>query len=97
MKYSQISWNIDKNYLLRETRGVCFEDVENAIEQNVVLGDYLHPDSENYPHQRILVVATRGYACNVPYVFEDDGIFLKTIYPSRKATRIFLNRGEHDQ
>ena len=97
MEFGLISWNADKNHLLRETRGVCFEDVENAIEQNAVLDDYPHPDGENYPHQRILVVAIRGYACNTPYVFEEDGIFLKTIYPSRKATRLFLNRGEHDK
>jgi hypothetical protein len=62
-----------------------------------VLDDYPHPDAEHYSHQRIMVVAIRGYACNVPYVFEEDGIFLKAVYPSRKATSLFLKQDENDQ
>ncbi len=97
MDYGKIYWNPDKNHLLRETRGLSFEDVESAIEQNNVLDDYPHPDTEHYPHQRIMVVNIQGYACIVPYVLEDNGIFLKTVYPSRKATSLFLTQDEHDQ
>lgn len=47
-----------------------------------------------YPDQLILVVAVEGYAYLVPYVEEPDGYFLKTVIPSRKATREYLSQGE---
>ena len=55
-----------------------------------------HPNRARYPKQRILVVALDGYAYLVPYVEEETYLFLKTIIPSRKATRDYLNLGEAD-
>lgn len=55
-----------------------------------------HPHPEKCPRQRVLVVACDGYACLVPFVEEEAYYFLKTIIPSRKATRDYLNRGETD-
>ena len=49
-----------------------------------------------YPKQKMLVVASDGYAYLVPFVEEDDHFFLKTVIPSRKATRDYLNQGETD-
>jgi len=31
-----------------------------------------------------------GYACLVPFVEDDDIVFLKTIIPSRKMTKLYL-------
>ena len=52
----------------------------------------VHPNSEKYPNQSILVVALDGYVYLVPYVEEADCFFLKTIIPSRKATRDYWSR-----
>lgn len=56
-----------------------------------------HPNERRYPGQLILVVAVEGYAYLVPYVDEPDGYFLKTVIPSRKATREYLDQGEPDE
>ena len=58
-----------------------------AIENGDVLDVLRHPSEGCYRKQRILVVAVKGYAYLVPCVEEPDGYFLKTVIPSRKATR----------
>lgn len=80
-------WNSEKNLQLEEERGVTFEDVVFFIQAGGLLDDVQHPNPDVYPHQRILIVNIDGYAYLVPYVEEDQLIFLKTIIPSRKATR----------
>jgi hypothetical protein len=55
-----------------------------------------HPNRAKYPRQRVFVVACDDYVFLVPFVEEDDCFFLKTVIPSRKATRDYLNRGEAD-
>lgn len=97
MIHPELTWNPEKNRILRETRGVSFEDVEDAIEAGNLLTDIPHPLTETYPNQRILVVLIRGYTFNVPYVVDDGRYFLKTMYASRKAMKIFSNRGNDDE
>ena len=88
-----IIWDEDKNLSLRRERGVSFEEVLAALD-----GDLLdvidHPNERQYAHQKMLVVAIRNYAYVVPYVENDKHVFLKTIYPSRKATRDYLTDPE---
>jgi hypothetical protein len=55
-----------------------------------------HPNPAKYPNQPVMVVAWDGYAYLVPLVEEADHYFLKTVIPSRKATRDVLNKGEPD-
>ena len=55
-----------------------------------------HPNPSKYPKQKLLVVACDGYVYLVPFVEQDDHFFLKTVIPSRKATRDYLNPGEDD-
>ena len=88
MKY--INWNTDKNQLIKELRGICFEDVVFHIERGDLLDDYQHPNPKKYAGQRIMVIAIDNYAFLVPYVENEDEIFLKTIIPSRKATEKYL-------
>jgi len=71
-------------------RAVCFEDIVAAIENGGVLDDIEHKNSAKYPNQRIYVVLYKSYAYAVPYVRDEGSIFLKTIYPSRKLTGIYL-------
>lgn len=86
------NWNADKNQLLMTERGLSFEAVLFSIQNGQLLDDIEHPNGGRYPGQRILVVDIDGYVCLVPYVESADDIFLKTIIPSRKATRQY--RGE---
>jgi hypothetical protein len=67
-----------------------------AIEFGGLLDTLVHPNQAKYPRQRVLVVARDNYAYLVPFVEEDDCFFLKTVIPSRKATRDYLNLGETD-
>ncbi|MFZ2102962.1 MAG: hypothetical protein WAU86_20600 [Oricola sp.] len=94
----RIFWSEAKNGLLKNKFGgsPCFEDIVAAIEGGGLLDDIEHPNVEDYPHQRMLVVAFDGYVYAVPYVENEDGIFLKTIYPSRRLKAIYWP-GEDDE
>ncbi len=85
-----INWNAAKNQELIESRGVSFEDVVFYLQQGVLLDDLEHPNPEKYSNQRIFVLEIDGYVYLVPYVEDKTEIFLKTIIPSRKATKQIL-------
>lgn len=85
-----INWNAEKNQLLMSERGISFEDVVFALQSDGLLDDLRHPNTEKYPNQRMFVVRVEKYAWLVPYVESDDGFFLKTAIPSRKATKQYL-------
>lgn len=89
-------WNAEKNKWLQAERGVSFESMVVAIEGPGLLDILAHPNDARYPGQRILVVAHEGYAYLVPLVEEMDHFFLKTVIPSRKATRDYLRQGDDD-
>ena len=80
-------WSTEKNRALASERGITFERIVVAIQDDGLLDIYRHPNQQRYPNQRILVVGCDGYAYLVPYVEDGDHLFLKTIIPSRKATR----------
>jgi len=85
-----INWNPDKNRKLMEDRGVSFEEIVFSLQSGCLLDDVVHPNREKYPYQRLFVVAIEEYAYLVPYVENDEEIFLKTVIPSRKATKYYL-------
>lgn len=91
-----IRWDEDKNEWLRQTRGVSFEQVATLVAYSRVLAVMENPIGEKYPHQKIAVVEIEGYAYLVPYEHIGDEIVLKTIIPSRKATRDYLG-GVHEE
>jgi uncharacterized DUF497 family protein len=80
-------WNPRKNEQLKADRGVSFEDVVLAMESGGLLDVMEHPNPRRYPNQGIFVVAIAAYVYLVPHVEEPEYVFLKTIIPSRKATR----------
>ena len=92
MPYYQ--WNKDKNEQLKVDRGLSFEQVVMHIEGGDLLDVYQHPNQDRYPGQQILVVRIGEYVYVVPFVDSEEGRFLKTIIPSRKATRDYLG-GHH--
>ena len=87
-------WDPDKNEQLIQERGVSFEQITVAVESGDLLQVLQHPNVAKYPRQKIMVVGIDGYAYLVPFVEETDYIFLKTIIPSRKATRDFIEAKE---
>jgi uncharacterized DUF497 family protein len=85
-----INWNPDKNKKLIAERNISFEDVVFCLQSGGLLDDLAHRNKEKYPSQRIFIVSIDEYAYLVPYVENDHEIFLKTIIPSRKATKQYL-------
>lgn len=85
-----ITWNPEKNKRLQKERSISFEDVVFHISIGGILDTLEHPNQECYPGQRIHVIEMEGYVYLVPFVESEDEVFLKTIIPSRKATRVYL-------
>ena len=92
MKY--FAWNEDKNQLLKEDWQISFEDVVFYISQGFLLDVLEHPNQEKYQGQKIFVVEIDDYAYLVPFIEDEHEIFLKTIIPSRKATKKYLKGSE---
>lgn len=84
-------WSAEKSLALKAERGVSFEEVLSAISQGGLIAVMDHPNRVKYRHQKMLVVRIQDYAYLVPYVESENEIFLKSIMPSRKATRYFLS------
>lgn len=88
------AWNEEKNQKFRTERGVSFEEVLVHIAAGDLLDVMEHPNPERYKGQQILVVQMRESVWLVPFVEAENEIFLKTIIPSRKATKKYLERIE---
>lgn len=89
-----INWNSTKNQQLIAERGISFEDVVYYLQQGVLLDGIEHLNGEKYPHQRIFVINIDGYVYLVPYIENRKEIFLKTVIPSRKATKLYLGEAK---
>lgn len=89
-----ISYGKEKNELLKQSRGIGFEEIISAIDAGKVLDVYDHPDQANYAGQKIYVVEALDYVYLVPFVRNDEGLFLKIIIPSRKAKKMY--KGENN-
>ena len=82
-------WDEEKSRLLKRTRGVSFEEVVFHADNGDLLARLDHPNPK-YAHQQILVVRIDNYVYAVPFVEDEERYFLKTIIPSRKLTRDYL-------
>jgi uncharacterized DUF497 family protein len=83
-------WNSEKNAQLIDERGISFERVIYHIEKNDILDVIQHPNPSKYPNQKMFIVNIGQYAYLVPFIENESEIFLKTIIPSRKATKKYL-------
>ena len=88
MKYH--TWNKDKNELLKKERAISFDDIIYHIEHNHVIEIVENPNQDKYPGQKFYVININDYIYLVPFVEDENHIFLKTIIPSRKATKKYL-------
>ncbi len=89
MKY--LNWNPEKNEIIKRDRGISFEEIAYLIESDQIIGI---EENINFPNQRMYVLKIDNYAIIVPYVENDDEIFLKTAFPSRKYTKKYGLQGE---
>ncbi len=87
---SAYTWDNEKNKWLVAERGISFERVIYLIENNGLLDVLDHPNTAKYPHQKMFIIEIDAYAYLVPFVESGNEIFLKTIIPSRKATKKYL-------
>ena len=90
MAIEEIERNAEKNQFLMEFRGVSFDLIAPLIREGDILDVYENPNQERYPGQQIFVVRIDDYAYLVPFIEQGGNVFLKTIIPSRKATRKHL-------
>ena len=90
-----IAWNHKKNELLKAQRGVSFEDVVFHILAGDILETIDHPNQQSYPGQQVHVIGIEDYVYLVPFVESEEEVFLKTIIPSRKATKKY--KGANDE
>lgn len=82
-----IEWSNEKNDLLKKTRNLSFEDVEDAILNDEIIDIIPHHNQKLYPNQEILIIRINNYVYYVPFTIEDKTMFLKTIIPSRKFNK----------
>jgi uncharacterized DUF497 family protein len=88
MKY--FNWNAEKNEILKQTRGISFEEIVFLIRSGQLLGIEENP---GYPNQKIYIVEVENYAVVVPFIETENEIFLKTAFPSRKYTKQYGLKG----
>ena len=88
------AWDPEKNEVLKASRGISFEEVVLNIELGNEVDLFEHPNQDQYPGQRISVVIIENYAYLVPFVEGDEELFLKTIIPSRKATKKYVEKDD---
>ncbi len=94
MKIKHITWNEEKNQLLKLQRGLDFEQVLKEIESGNILGRKTHPNQDKFPNQEIFIIRLKDYVCYVPFVENEEEIFLKTIIPSRKLNKIYGDKND---
>jgi len=87
-------WNKDKNDSLKRERNISFEKITTIIRREIL--DIIANPSTNHPQQKCFIIDVDGYVWVVPYVLEENIVFLKTAFPSRKYQKIYLNNKESD-
>jgi uncharacterized DUF497 family protein len=85
-----IDWNAAKNEILKVERGISFEEVMDAFLEDGLIDVIEHPNPVKYSHQKMMILNVSGYVYLVPFVEDEEKVFLKTIIPSRKATKHYL-------
>ncbi len=82
-------WDSEKNRELMQERGISFEEIVLLLGSGILWKVAVHWNQENYPNQSVFLIPINGYIQVVPFVRDGETFFLKTIFPSRKLTRIY--------
>ncbi len=94
-----IRFDEKKNQLLKASRDVCFDGVVDAIEQNRLVGNIKHFKKDKYPNRYLFLVEVNNYIYIVPYLkdIKKKELYLKTVYPSRKFTKMYRRNNEKEK
>jgi uncharacterized DUF497 family protein len=84
-------WDEEKNIKLKKDRHISFEEIVNVIKNDKVLEVIKNPSS-NFDNQECYVIELNNYIYLVPYVKNGNEKFLKTIFPSRKHKKIYIDK-----
>lgn len=90
----KFEWNSNKNERLKIERNISFEQIIFHLSQGDIWKIADHPDQGKYPGQKIYFVIVENYIYLVPHIIDKNHIFLKTIIPSRKATKMYKEEKE---
>jgi uncharacterized DUF497 family protein len=90
------NWDNIKNENLKYERGVSFEQIVLLIQEGFVLDILEHPQKAKYNNQKLYIIDIENYVYVVPFVDQGEERFLKTIFPSRKYTKIYLSNRKYD-
>ena len=85
-------WSDEKDNKLKQERGIGFEDIVFHIASGDSLRVSIHPNSQKYANQKSMFIMVDDYVYLVPYIEEENRKFLKTIIPSRRATKEFKQK-----
>ena len=88
------TYDEEKNQILFETRGITFEQVIEIISEEGVLLDFQHPNTEDYPNQRLMVVAIDNYPHCIPYIIDGNKFVLKTVFKDRRFKYLMKENDE---
>jgi len=88
--HKNFDWNDEKNILLQKKRDISFEEIVVEIESGNLLDRIKHPNGEKYPNQMIFFVQKEDYVYAVPFVEDENTIFLKTKFRDRRAAKKYL-------
>lgn len=92
----KITWDEEKNNFLKKTRNISFEEIEELIINQEIISIIPHHDKKKYPKQRILLIKYKNYIHYVPFIKNDNEIFLKTIIPSRKYNKKYGVKNDNE-
>lgn len=93
----KFDWNPEKNEWLRRERNISFEEIALLLAKGILWKTVEHPNKKKYPEQKAFLVPIDNYVYFVPYVIDQDTIFLKTAFRHRKATRDFRKEREYNE
>lgn len=94
---TEIVYDKAKNKKLKIQRGINFEDIKEAIGHGGLINIINNPNKIRYPNQKIYIVMLNNYIYGVPYVEDGKRIYLKTVYPSRKFTKLYLKGDKNEK
>lgn len=83
-------WDNEKNLKLIKERKISFEEIIYRLQSDGLLDIIEHHNPKKYGGQKFFVVELNKYCYLVPFIETTTEYILKTIYPSRKATKIYL-------
>lgn len=90
----KVAFNAEKDESVKVRHGISFETVKKAISEGNLLAILENPNQTRYPRQKLLIVKIKEYAYAVPFIEDEEKIFLKTVFPSRKYTKLYVKRKE---